>query len=63
MCPCQFNLQQKDTSTILIVDDNSFNLLTLEMVLKEFCGGIRCDKALNGEEAVKMVSQNLLRAS
>lgn len=45
------------------MDDNSFNLLTLEMVLREFCGGIKCDKALNGEEAVKMVSQNLLRAS
>lgn len=45
--------------TILIVDDNLFNLIPLELILKEFCGGIKCDKALNGEEAVNLFKKNL----
>ena len=38
-------------------------MLTLELVLREFCGGILCDKAMNGEEAVNMVTKNLTAAS
>ena len=42
---------------ILIVDDDAFNLLSLEMILKNF--HIRCLKAMNGKEAVEcVVNQN-----
>lgn len=34
--------------SILIVDDNMFNLIPLELILREFCGGLTCDKAMNG---------------
>ncbi len=43
----------------MLVDDNSFNLLTLELILKEFCNGLKCDKATNGEEAVALFLRNL----
>lgn len=56
-------MEREEPNSILIVDDNSFNLLTLELVLREFCGGILCDKAMNGEEAVNMVTKNLTAAS
>ena len=45
-------------STILIVDDNMFNLVPLEMILKEIFK-ITVDKAMNGQEAVIMFSQNV----
>ena len=51
--------EEVNQSTILLVDDNSFNLFTLDLVLNEFCGGLKCDKALNGQEAVNMVVKNL----
>ena len=40
--------EEVNQSTILLVDDNSFNLFTLDLVLNEFCGGLKCDKAFNG---------------
>ena len=40
-------------SSILIVDDNCFNLIPLELILRENFN-LHCDKALNGLEAVKM---------
>lgn len=46
-------------STILIVDDNFFNLIPLELILRETFG-IHTDKALNGQEAVlKFARYNL----
>jgi CheY-like chemotaxis protein len=46
-------------STVLIVDDNFFNLLPLELILRETFG-IQTDKALNGQEAVmKFANYNL----
>ena len=38
-------------SSILIVDDNCFNLIPLEMILKKNFN-LKCDKAMNGQEAV-----------
>jgi CheY-like chemotaxis protein len=40
-------------STVLIVDDNVFNLIPLELLLGEM-NHIYVDKAMNGKEAVKM---------
>eukprot|EP00347_Sterkiella_histriomuscorum_P018716 403344449 len=45
---------------ILIVDDNMFNLIPLEMILREMFG-ILVDKAFNGQEAVNMFNKNLLK--
>lgn len=56
---CHCNDKIEKGATILIVDDNMFNLITLEIILKEFCGGLKCDKALNGEEAVNLFKKNL----
>jgi CheY-like chemotaxis protein len=43
----------------LIVDDNFFNLIPLELILRETFG-IHTDKALNGQEAVmKFTHYNL----
>lgn len=43
----------------MIVDDNFFNLLPLELILRETFG-IKTDKALNGQEAVtKFINYNL----
>ena len=47
--------------TVLIVDDNIFNIIPLELILREICGR-HCDKAMNGEEAVNMYRQNLTNA-
>ena len=47
-------------STVLIVDDNMFNLIPLELILKEMFG-INVEKALNGQEAVNMYTKNLLK--
>ena len=57
ICHCYDN-NDRDEPTVLIVDDNMFNIIPLELVLKEFCG-LKCDKALNGEEAVNMFKKNL----
>jgi CheY-like chemotaxis protein len=44
----------------LIVDDNMFNLIPLELILKEMFQ-ITVDKALNGQEAVNMFQKNLVK--
>lgn len=49
-CNCQ--------STVLIVDDNMFNLIPLELILKEMFQ-IQVDKAFDGKEAVDKFSINL----
>ena len=62
--PCEFkgrvsfpyfpvSQRQKDTPKILIVDDNDFNRLTLESILKK--KGIPFIEAVNGEIAVRLV--------
>ena len=48
-CDCQ--------STILIVDDNMFNLIPLELILTEMLD-VKVDKAMNGKEAIIMFSKN-----
>ena len=45
--------RQKETPKILIVDDNDFNRLTLESILKK--KGIQFVEAVNGEIAVQLV--------
>ena len=40
----------------MVVDDQSFNILALEMIL-EIHFGVKCDKAFNGEEAVHMIKE------
>ena len=50
MCTCE--------DKILIVDDNLFNLVPLEMLLKKIYG-IKVDKACNGQIAVDLVRENL----
>ena len=47
-------------SSILIVDDNMFNLIPLELILKENFG-LSVDKAMNGSEAANMFSKNLVK--
>ena len=50
-CPC---LMRKD---IMIVDDNVFNILTLQTILESLCN-LQTDKALNGREAIdKIISR------
>lgn len=49
-------------ATVLIVDDNIFNIIPLELILREICG-LHCDKAMNGEEAVNMYRQKLIKPS
>ena len=52
--PCQCE------ATILIVDDNMFNLIPLELILKEMFQ-LTCDKAMNGKDAVTMYTNNILK--
>ena len=73
--PCAYNLQNYDNSTwvkkatpiidcpfkILLVDDQSFNLDALMVILKYSVGMDSkkyCDKALSGEQALNMVEEN-----
>ena len=52
-CSCQ--------TQILIVDDNMFNLIPLELLLSQrFKQSV--DKAFNGQEAVNMFSKNLTKS-
>ena len=46
VCKCK-------SDDILIVDDDTFNLLSLEMILKGF--SFDCVKAMNGEEAIHII--------
>ncbi len=48
-------------STVLIVDDNMFNIIPLEYILSDSFQ-IKSDKALNGQEAVAAFSRNLNKA-
>ena len=50
MCSC--------SSTVLIVDDNEFNLIPLEVIFEEIFQ-ITVDKATNGLEAALMFEENL----
>ena len=43
-----------------VLDDNMFNFIPLELILKEMLG-ITVDKAMNGLEAVNMYTRNLLK--
>jgi CheY-like chemotaxis protein len=47
-------------STVLIVDDNMFNLIPLELILKEMFQ-ITVDRALNGQEALNMFQKNIMK--
>jgi PleD family two-component response regulator len=55
-------LCQCNESPILIVDDNDFNLKTLELILKNM-SGIPVDKAINGIEAVDTFTSKFTRNS
>ena len=44
----------------MIVDDNMFNLIPLELILREMFG-LTVDKAFNGLEAVNLYNKNLLK--
>lgn len=46
--------QCEQRNQILIVDDNVFNVMTLQCILKE-SAGVESDAAVNGEEAVERV--------
>lgn len=43
------------------MDDNTFNLMPLELLLDEFFK-IKVDKALNGQEAVNLFTRNLYKS-
>ncbi len=45
---------------ILIVDDNMFNLIPLELILKEMFG-VTVDKAFNGQEAVMLFDMKMYK--
>lgn len=47
-CPCS------ERSDILVVDDNVFNIMTLQCILDDGLQ-LKSDKALNGQEAVNRV--------
>ena len=44
---------------ILIVDDDTFNLMSLEMILKKL--NYSCLKAYNGEEACKIFKEKMIK--
>lgn len=44
---------------VLIVDDNNFNLLVLENILKKF--NVTCGKAMNGKEAIEAIAKSQTR--
>jgi len=48
------------SAQILIVDDNMFNLIPLELILKEMFG-LTVDKAFNGQEAVMMFDKSMCK--
>ena len=43
----------------MIVDDNMFNLIPLELILNELCDGLTIDKAMNGLEAVNLFKESI----
>lgn len=48
----------KDRFDILVVDDNVFNILTLQTILEQSVK-FKSDRALNGKEAVKLVEERI----
>ena len=44
----------KDLAKVLVVDDNVFNIFTLQMVL-DTSFKLKSDKALNGQEAIDII--------
>ncbi len=44
---------------VLVVDDNIFNIVTLQTLL-DFQHSLPSDKAMNGQEAVEMVQRRVL---
>ena len=44
----------RDRKDILVVDDNIFNIVTIQTIL-EMTYGVKSDKALNGQEAIDRV--------
>ena len=52
LCKCS------DRADILVTDDNIFNLITLETILQSTFK-LKCDKALNGQEAINRVVERM----
>ena len=48
-------MKPREAQKVLIVDDDSFNILVLESLLSHF--GITIDSAINGKEAIQRVSE------
>mmetsp|Transcript_30610 Transcript_30610/g.46973 ORF Transcript_30610/g.46973 Transcript_30610/m.46973 type:complete len:102 (+) Transcript_30610:2592-2897(+) len=54
----------ENSDRILLVDDQIYNLEALEIILKYKVGVETdkvCDRALNGEKALAMVAENIVR--
>ena len=49
-------------NSILVVDDNVFNIMTLREIIKHQYG-LQSDKAVNGKEAVDIVADRLASQS
>lgn len=61
-CTTPFLQAREQEPQIMIVDDNTFNLLPLELILGQLCG-LPCHKAFNGLEAVNFFKQSLAKAN
>lgn len=48
--------REEEARPILIVDDNTFNVHSLRLIIEE-CFQIRCDVAYSGQEAIEKVSE------
>ncbi|KAM3128219.1 hypothetical protein pb186bvf_019702 [Paramecium bursaria] len=53
-----YSLKSNCCTRVLIVDDEYFNIVSLQSILGRF--KTLCDQAFNGEEAIKMVNEKLL---
>jgi len=53
---------EKDLPNILIVDDNSFNIFTLETVIQDLNSALKCDSAINGLAALEAVKSRMEEA-
>ena len=53
-----FNSLKKMTNEILIVDDNPFNVYSLQLLISEFFN-LECDCAYSGQEAIDMLKDRL----
>jgi PleD family two-component response regulator len=52
LCTCS------ELPAVLVVDDNAFNVFTIQTVLQGL-GGVKSDSALHGKQAVEFVEQRL----